>query len=388
MQIIPPSRTKTVELPVDLTPRAVRILQTAVEEARQLGAIDFVGAEHIFLAIDASFVDWAYRYDPDTVGLTRVIDPNGKVSVASYDSAGNMISKTDALGRQTTFAYNSLRQVTSISEPRKVNDQPIVRSFTYDPAGNLLTESAPLLDANGDTVATATTTNQYDDPTHPGDITSRTDPNGNRTSYTYDSFGNLTSITAPPTPENPDGNRTSFEYDTARGWLTSAVSPRGNLPGADPSDYTTTFSHDAYGRVTEVRDPLWSATAPTERRTVSTYDADGNLVSVTDGNNHITRYAYDAAGRRTEIQRADDSILRTEYWPDGSIKQQIDGANQATSYDYNPLGQLLSVTDPLNRATRYTYDGVGNVLTMTNPSGRRTTLSYDCDDAGAVARVA
>jgi ATP-dependent Clp protease ATP-binding subunit ClpA len=41
----------TIEFPVRLTPRARRTLEAAVGEANQAGAIDFVGVEHIFLAI-------------------------------------------------------------------------------------------------------------------------------------------------------------------------------------------------------------------------------------------------------------------------------------------------------------------------------------------------
>jgi ATP-dependent Clp protease ATP-binding subunit ClpA len=48
---VSPSRTKTIEFPVELTPRAVAILRQAATEARAVGASDFIGVEHIFLAI-------------------------------------------------------------------------------------------------------------------------------------------------------------------------------------------------------------------------------------------------------------------------------------------------------------------------------------------------
>jgi hypothetical protein len=40
---------KTIEFPVDLTPRAIRILNSARAEAVAAGATDFIGVEHIFL---------------------------------------------------------------------------------------------------------------------------------------------------------------------------------------------------------------------------------------------------------------------------------------------------------------------------------------------------
>jgi ATP-dependent Clp protease ATP-binding subunit ClpC len=40
-----------IEFPVDLTPRAKRILASAVDEAEFAGAEGYIGVEHIFLAI-------------------------------------------------------------------------------------------------------------------------------------------------------------------------------------------------------------------------------------------------------------------------------------------------------------------------------------------------
>jgi ATP-dependent Clp protease ATP-binding subunit ClpC len=43
--------TTTIEFPVKLTPRARRILTASAEEAEYAGATDYIGVEHIFLAI-------------------------------------------------------------------------------------------------------------------------------------------------------------------------------------------------------------------------------------------------------------------------------------------------------------------------------------------------
>jgi hypothetical protein len=54
----------------------------------------------------------------------------------------------------------------------------------------------------------------------------------------------------------------------------SMVAPKGNVAGADPSRYTTSYLHDAYGEVSEIRDPLWRSSSPSEHRQVFHYDAD------------------------------------------------------------------------------------------------------------------
>jgi RHS repeat-associated protein len=319
----------------------------------------------------ASAASWYYRYDPDTLGRISTFDPDGHTTTATYDAAGNLTSSTDGLGRTTTYTYNALREVTSVIEPKQVNGQPITTTLTYDSGGNLLTKSAPLLDSTGATTATAVTTYHHDDSAHPGDLTSVTDPNGHTSTATYDSVGDLASVT------DPAGDKTSFGYDTGRGWRTSQVSPKGNVTGADPAAYTTTYAYDAYGRPALIRDPLWTSTAPSKHQSTRHYDADGNLDSVTDADGHTTTYTYDPAGELTSAGRADSTTLRTDYWPDGTIRHQYDAANQATAYDYDTVGNLASITDPLGRGTLLKVDGVGNLVTSTDPAGRTTTYTYD-----------
>jgi RHS repeat-associated protein len=322
---------------------------------------------------------WFYRYDPNTLGRISEFDPNGHTTASTYDGAGNLTSTTDGLGRTRTYSYNGLRQATSVTEAKRVNAQPITISVTYDSAGNTLTRSEPLLDASGVTTEMATTTYHHDDPAHPGDLTSATDPNGHTTFLGYDSFGDLTTIT------DPVGNITTHGYDTGRGWRTLTVSPKGNATGANAADYTTTYAYDAYGRPTATRDPMWTTAAPTKHQVLQHYDADGDLDSVTDSDGHTTTYGYNAAGERISATRPDGSTLRADYWPDGTLRRQYDGAGQATTYTYDPFGRLASVTDPLGRTTQLRYDAVGNLLTRTDPAGRTTQYTYDAaNQLGAV----
>ena len=77
----------------------------------------------------------------------------------SYDANGNMISRTDALGRTTSYAYNSLGQKTSMILPTPASGTGTAASTTtyqYDAMGNLIQTAAPLgrttsstYDANG-----------------------------------------------------------------------------------------------------------------------------------------------------------------------------------------------------------------------------------------------
>lgn len=303
---------------------------------------------------------WHYRYDPDTTQRTIVIDPNGRRTTNTFHADGNLLTTTDPLSQTTSFTYNTLGQVTSITEARTIAGQPITRTLDYDTAGNLLTESAPLLDTSGNLADTVTTSYHYDDPAHPGDVTRVVDPTGATTTLTYDNYGNLLSTTAPPTPENPTGNTTTHTYDAIRGWPTSTVSPRGNMAGADPAEYTTTFLRDAHGRVTETRNPEWTSTSPTANRTVTGYDADGNVTSVTDGNGNTTTYVYNPAGELVEEHRPDTTIRRTEYTADGLVERQIDATGATTSYVYDRRDNVTRITYPNGDLVGSAYDPAGN----------------------------
>jgi YD repeat-containing protein len=295
-----------------------------------------------------------YRYDPVTVEPVSITDANGHTTTMTYDSSGNLLTRTDPLHRATTNTYDALNALLTTTDPLGVTT-----TMTYDPKGNLVSRSRPLTG----TAQTQTTTYSYGDSSHPGDVTAMTDPEGKTRKYTYDTNGDRISTT------DPLGDKTTSTYN-AIGWLLTTVSPRGNASGANPASFTTTYSYNNFGQVTETVDPLG-------HKTTSQYGPDQNLIASTDADGHTTTYAYDDADEQTAVHRADGTTLQTTYWPDGTVKEQIDGAGHATLYEYDPLGRVSAVTDPLGRMTRYGYDPAGNRITVTDPEGRVTTTAHD-----------
>ncbi|HEU5477538.1 MAG TPA: RHS repeat-associated core domain-containing protein [Gaiellaceae bacterium] len=295
----------------------------------------------------------SYAYDPATLGITQLTDPDNHTSAATYDANGNQVSFTDPLNRQTTATYNSLNEPLTVTDPSGVTT-----SRTYDANGNLLSVSRPL---NG--TQTQTVTYHYDDANHPGDVTSTTDPNGHTTSFSYESQGDLASIT------DAMGDETTFSSDVL-GERTSMVSPRGKVSGGNPSQYTTSYQYDPLRRLTQTTDPLGHTST-------RAYDGDGNLTSTTDGDKKKTSYTYDLDNELTKVTRADATTPTYGYDGDGNQTSQTDGANHITSYSYDALDRVASVTDPLNRTTSYGYDAAGNLTSLTDPSGRTTSYGYD-----------
>ena len=107
----------------------------------------------------------------------------------TYDSKGNVTSVKGPDGELNKYVYNPHNLLAS-----SVENSGAARSYTYNEAGQMLTETVEGL---------GTTTYGYTN----GRITSITDPLGNKKLITYDEFGNLRTET------DRDGNKTVYTYD-------------------------------------------------------------------------------------------------------------------------------------------------------------------------------
>ena len=126
--------------------------------------------------------------------------PEQTLMTATYDYVGNMQSQTDARGNTTTYSYNALGKLRETTLPGDATipaiktitqytrtalpsvswtDAGLLTSFTYDNLGHLLSVSKK--DAKGN--KTINTFFRYD--LH-GNLRFATDANGTVTEYTYD----------------------------------------------------------------------------------------------------------------------------------------------------------------------------------------------------------
>jgi RHS repeat-associated protein len=355
-------RTTTFEY---TTPPGANVTTTLVTDPRGNQTMKVFGNGVLIGKIEgfgtASESSWGYEIDPNTLGVTRMIDPAGTSTTATYDARGRVLSMTDQLKRKSSWTYDEFNNVLTESSPNPSTTGPatITATYTYD-AGRLTSVSRPLY-TGPTTFVPQQTVYTRGDTAHPDDVTAITDPEGATTSFTYDSAtGDLASVT------DPEGSVTSYGHDGI-GRVTSTVAPNGNEPDADPSEWTTTFAYNANNQPTEVVEPVDATTTATTTRT---YDVDGNLASVTDPNNHTTSYTYDAAGQVVEVHRPDGSVLANEYWPDGQLKAQLDGSGTpARSFEHDAQGRLVSSTDALGNATTFGYDIAGNLAWKAEPGG-------------------
>ncbi|MBF6612094.1 MAG: RHS repeat protein, partial [Chloroflexi bacterium] len=286
-----------------------------------------------------------YTYQPGTTRLSSVQDPNGNVSHMRWDTAGNVISTTDALQRTTLLAYNSTNDPTIITDT-----SGITTTFSYDAHGNLLSTSRPLTQAN----QLATTSLSYGDPLHPGDVTGVTDPNLHTSSMTYDSYGYLQSAT------NPLSKTVQYNHNSI-GWLTSVT---------DPMSHSASAAYNSYGQPLVITDTRGYTTT-------NLYDNDGNLLSSTDANHRTTSYTYNLDNEVTRVTQPDGTHSDYGYDALGRVITQTNALRQSTLYHYDDLNRIVTTVDALNRSSKAAYDLVGNTTVITDAAGLTTTLGYD-----------
>ncbi|MVF24771.1 hypothetical protein EVC37_24690, partial [Methylocaldum sp. BRCS4] len=322
--------------------------------------------------------DGAKKFTYDANGnLASQTDFNGVQTTYTYDLSRNLeTSRTEAVGTPeertiTTEWHSSFRLPTQITEPGRTT------TFTYDAHGNRLTKT---ITAGGQSRTWSYTYNSF------GQVTSvdgpRTDVSDVAT-LTYDTSGNLTSIT------NALGHVTTYGNYDAHGRVGRITDPngvitdltydvRGRLISRTVDGQTTTFQYDGVGQLTKV-------TPPNGAYLQYIYNAAHRLTDITDALGNKIHTTYDLAGNRTKEEVFDPSntLVRTHQWVYDTLSrlsQSIGAAGQTTRYEYDANGNRTSITDPLNRVTTYAYDALNRVVAETDPLTGSTGYSYDALD--------
>jgi RHS repeat-associated protein len=143
----------------------------------------------------------------------------------------------------------------------------------------------------------------------------------------------------------------------------------------DANSHTTSFTYDAFGRVTET-------SFPSTHYEQYAYDAANNLTSKTDRKGQTINYVYDDMNRLTQKTYPDSTSVEYVYDLVGKIRQVTDPTG-TYGFAYDNMGRLVGTTTqytflPLNNFTNsYTYDANSNRLTLTDPQGGVTSYAYD-----------
>lgn len=300
----------------------------------------------------------------------------------NYDAWGNIKEVKDALGNILTYYYNSIGQPFEIS----ANNSSSV-TIDYDAAGRRINMKDP--DAGEMKYSYAAD----------GTLLSQTDARGVTTNYSYDYLGRLKTKTY----VDKSGNK---KTQTNEYFPSGKDINRLRLQKDDSEGFKRTFTYDTYGRVTSETRYMrsWEGIGKDKRTSYTTrwkYNPDGQIETVTypsfESGAMTFDYSYDEYGYLSEIRHGDKSLYSVESYnglkletntvagvmsktldKDGypSVYQLSDKDYQTFSFD-KTTGNLTrrtwthGVTTMLDES--FEYDNLDRLVDV---SGTHTTMPY------------
>jgi len=259
-----------------------------------------------FVPADPDYFETTYTYDDqDRITSTRYPKGNGvKIKYEPREPGENPNDPPKPQDPRRRWNVAERRQMTDVSAQESTND--VVESWTYGPYSS-----------------TGCGCGSAKSVTH-------TDARGNTTQFGYDDAGNVISTSYPPVTAGLYSGTVQYASEA-----TDYGTGNGDSQGAYPDQVKAVY-HDSNG-----------TTAP------------------------VDRYYYYTSGSMT-------GRLQT-------VVADAGGKNLSTSYTYDAVGNVTSVTDPLGRVTLYAYDLANNLiieqapaLTINNTQVRfQTNYYYD-----------
>ena len=354
---------------------------------------------------------WSYQHPAYPGRLWRQINFDDTYAEYAYDAAGNTVAVRDPKTHTTTYAYDALNRLETVTQPGN-----IVTSYDYDRHGNL----TRVTDANGSVTTflyddlgrvlvntspdTGLTSTLYDEA---GNVVRNTDAKGITVTYVYDDLNRLTQVNFPDASQN-----IAYSYD-------AGTFGKGRRTGMTDESGTTAFAYDGRGRLTgktgvidgvsyslsRTYTPgrrLISIVYPTGRSLDYGRYANGKIESVATTFNSVTNMlfsgvTYTPFGKAGGMTSGTGAAVNNPVSECGCLEMANPGSPTEMTYSYDANRNLTAIRgtskpwlnrdytyDALNRLSSatgafgdyaFTYDGAGNRLTET-ANARVDTYAY------------
>jgi len=150
------------------------------------------------------------------------------------------------------------------------------------------------------------------------------------------------------------------------------------IESTDPQGHKKGILKDVYGNIIEVTE----FTQGGVYETIYEYDTQNNLTKTTDSQGDIVQIFYDSLGRKTKMIDPDMGTWSYEYDLVGNLKKQTDAKGQVLEFAYDTLNRLTQKLAGGQVTVTYQYDDtgkdycIGRLSKVTDQSGS-TEFFYD-----------
>jgi RHS repeat-associated protein len=313
--------------------------------------------------VTASFTDFVYS---SRCHLDKAVNADGTFTEYAYDCDNNLEKLWDANHPKVTYptptklyAYDSLNRLSSITQPwTGSGGTTAVTTYAYDVQDHLsgITDA----EANATTYTTSdrdlvtqevspvsgTTAYAYNEH---GQKEAETDARSVTVAMTHDALDRLTLIDYP----NDDDEDTTLTYDS-----TSVSFSKGRLTSIDRDSTSVAYTYDRFGRRTQ------------DGALTSSYDKNGNLLTLGYPNSVTATYTYDFANRPSTLQMQDGAnpaqtlVSASTYKPQGPLASLTLGNGLTETHGYSNRYLPTSIAVPSLLSWTYSTDDAGNTTAI------------------------
>lgn len=284
----------------------------------------------------------SFTYNVDTGAVKTLNDENNQQTTYVYDFLRRVTSVTRPDNSQVTYTNDDTNHKVTVAAP--IDGSRVVQQITaFDGLGRSLTTT---VEDGSNTVYSVVQTN-YDAM---GRSYRTSNPYTGSPSYwattTFDALSRPTQI------QLPDTSSTTFSYTTN---TVTVTDPKGNKRKS---------VSDAAGRQTKLFEPDVTNGNALTVETDSAYTVLDALATITQGAQTRT-YVYDARGRLTSVTTPEAGQVQSQYNDFDLVTQRTDARNVVTNYAYDTLNRLVGLSYTIPNGS-----GVSAMPnTICNPSG-------------------
>ncbi|WNG32067.1 hypothetical protein F0U62_45180 [Cystobacter fuscus] len=324
---------------------------------------------------DGGIYDHRLRYDKRG-HVTEVTDSLGHTTTHESDGRGVVVKTIDPLAAEWSYVYDEALQRTAETDPMGNTTR-----YEYDPRGNCTCIIQP---------DETTTRVEYDAW---GNAVRGLDEMGGEWRWLRDPWGLLLEEI------NPLGH--SILYEHKQGRPSSMLDPMGarvdiqydpSLNVAhlrEPTDVGMTYTHDRWGRLTQVRrsdGSIWHIQYDLRDRPVRieepdgevllfTHDAEGNLLEEQTASSR-RRYTHTGFHWLASIEDA-GALVRAEYDTEGRLTTLVNERGEAYRLVRDARGEVIEEHAFDGGVRVYERDALGQVVRLRRASGAVVEMEYD-----------